>query len=126
MADANADGSADVLGRVPDLVVDVTSRGVYLDGRRTERFSKRDFDVLALLYKRRGEVVEHDAIKAAGWPERNGDVGGDEIAQTISKIRRALGPGLIETFPKQGYRLTPASQLTEESQQPHVDRQLVQ
>lgn len=60
-----------------DLVVDAKSREVWVRGDQlTSPLSRKEFDVLNLLYEKRGEACSKDEIATAGWPERTlGDVG---------------------------------------------------
>lgn len=65
-------------------------------------------DVLTLLAARAGEVVTHEEMLAALWPDTI--VGDDTLARSVSKLRRALHddvktPAYVETIPKRGYRL---------------------
>jgi transcriptional activator of cad operon len=65
-------------------------------------------DLLVLLASRPGEVVTHDEIFAALWPDTV--VGDDTLARVVSKLRRALDddaktPRYIQTISKRGYRL---------------------
>ena len=75
--------------------------------------------LLAVLVRKRGEVVSHEDLVAEVWGGRA--VSPNSIAVVIGDLRRALGdnaraPRYIETVAKRGYRLTiqpapaPASQ----------------
>lgn len=72
-----------------DLVVDAKSREVWVRGEKLESpLSRKEFDVIELLAQKRGEVCSKDDIAAAGWPEREaGDVGDQEIEQSIRRLR---------------------------------------
>jgi hypothetical protein len=96
----------------PDLVVDSGSRDVSIMGQRlSPPLSKKEFDVLELLYRERGNAVSRDAIAKAGWPERpDGDVTPEEIDQYIRRLRRRIEedpskPRLIVTLRGHGYRI---------------------
>lgn len=73
--------------------------------------SRKEFDVLCLLYERQGEACSKDEIAAAGWPERGeGDVGDQEIEQLIRRLRVRLEPDpshprYLMTLRGYGYRL---------------------
>ena len=73
--------------------------------------SKKEFDVLELLYLGRGNAVSRDEIAKAGWPERSeADVTPEEIDQYISRLRRRIEedpsqPKLIVTLRGHGYRI---------------------
>ncbi|MDP6065283.1 MAG: helix-turn-helix domain-containing protein [SAR202 cluster bacterium] len=50
--------------------------------------SRKEFDVVNVLYQRRGEACSKYDIALGGWPERpGGDVGGQKIEQTVRRIR---------------------------------------
>ena len=82
-------------------------------GRLTQAGTERALepkvmDVLMLLAARPGEVVTHEEMLAALWPDTI--VGDDTLARSVSKLRRALDddvktPAYVETIPKRGYRL---------------------
>ncbi len=66
----------------------------------------RSREVLSVLMRYRGEVVTRSALVDAAWDVKI--VSDDNIAQCIADIRRALsdeGKRIIETVPRQGYRL---------------------
>jgi len=77
-----------------DLQVDSGSREVWVEAGRVEPpLSRKEFDVLSLLFDRRGQACSKNEIAAAGWRERqDGDVGNQEIEQTIRRIRLRIEP----------------------------------
>ena len=96
-----------------DLVVDARSREVWIRGEKVDPpFSRKEFDILNLLCRRRGEACSKDDIAAAGWPEREeGDVGDQDIEQYIRRIRLRIeptpsDPQYILTVRGYGYRLS--------------------
>ena len=95
-----------------ELVVDSGSRDVTVRGEKlAPPLSKKEFDVLELLYLGRGNAVSRDEIAKAGWPERpEADVTPEEIDQYISRLRRRIEedpsqPKLIVTLRGHGYRI---------------------
>ena len=55
--------------------------------------SRKEFDVVNVRYQRRGESCSKDDIALGGWPERaGGDVGDQEIEQTVRRIRLWVEP----------------------------------
>jgi len=95
-----------------ELVVDSGSRDVTVRGEKlAPPLSKKEFDVLELLYLRRGNAVSRDEIAKAGWPERSeADVTPEEIDQYIRRLRRRIEedpsrPKLIVTLRGHGYRI---------------------
>mgnify|MGYP000660428261 CR=1 FL=1 len=70
-----------------DLKVEPRSREVVLQGTKLEPpLSRKEFDVLELLYQHRGDAVSRDEIGRIGWPEREDGVVGPG---------RQLAPGLV-------------------------------
>ncbi len=66
----------------------------------------RSREVLSVLMRYRGETVTRSALAEAAWDVKT--VSDDSIAHCIADIRRALaddGKQIIETVPRQGYRL---------------------
>jgi hypothetical protein len=93
------------------IVVEGPSREVYVGGVLIEPpLSKKEFDVLHLLYQRSGEACSKEEISVHGWPEREGDVGDQEIEQCIRRIRVRLendpsNPHYVITLRGIGYKL---------------------
>ena len=95
-----------------ELVVASDSRDVWVRGEKLARpLSKKEFDILELLYLEQGNAVGRDDIARAGWPERpEGDVTPEEIDQYIRRLRRRIEedpsqPKLIVTLRGHGYRI---------------------
>ena len=95
-----------------DLVVESRSREVWVRGQKlVPPLSRKEFDILALLYTRRGEACSKDEIALHAWPERaDGDVGDQDIEQYIRRLRLRLEPSPsrpqhIVTVRRFGYRL---------------------
>lgn len=76
------------------------------------RLEPKTMAVLLALARRRGQVVTRDQLLDEIW---SGVIVGDaSLTQTVIKLRKALGdtaqsPTYIETIPKRGYRLLPAT-----------------
>jgi len=65
--------------------------------------------LLALLVERAGEVVTHEELRVALWPDVTVDFDGS-LHHCVRQVRAALGdhakaPRFIETIPRRGYRL---------------------
>ena len=95
-----------------DLTVDSKAREVWVRGEMLETpLSRKEFDVIELLYHKRGEACSKDEIATVGWPERNGgDVGDQEIEQSIRRLRLRIEadpsqPEHIVTVRGFGYKL---------------------
>ena len=94
------------------IVVDFTGREVLVQGQRLEpRLTRKEFDLLSVLWQRRGQACSRDVLAAHGWPERgDGDVGDTEIDQYIRRLRRRLGDNgktnaIILTVRGYGYKI---------------------
>ncbi len=74
---------------VGDVVVDIKSREVWVQGSKLEPpLTRKEFDILGLLYERNGEACSKDEIAARGWPERTGgDIADQDIEQCIRRLR---------------------------------------
>lgn len=97
-----------------DIIVDSRSREVWVRADKlAPPLSRKEFDVLELLYNRRGEACSKDEIAGVGWPEREeGGVGDSEIEQSIRRLRLRIEsdpskPKFITTVRGFGYRLNP-------------------
>jgi DNA-binding winged helix-turn-helix (wHTH) protein/TolB-like protein len=89
-----------------DIVVDAGNYRV-LKGGSEVGLTPRAFDVLTLLIKERGRVVEKQHIFETIWKDTF--VSDQALTKIIKEIRHALGdsaqqPKYIETVPKRGYR----------------------
>lgn len=96
-----------------EIIVDSKTREVWVRADKLEPpLSRKEFDVLELLYNRRGEACSKDEIAAVGWPERDGGAVGDsEIEQSVRRLRLRIEsdpskPYFITTVRGFGYRLT--------------------
>ncbi len=76
------------------VVVEANKREIFVGGVPVNPpLSRKEFDVLSLLYDRRGEACSKDEIAIRGWPERpEGEVSDQEIGQCIHRIRRRIEP----------------------------------
>ena len=96
------------------VVVDLASREASVQGVQLEpRLSRKEFDVLELMYQRRGQACSKDDIATHAWPERpEGDVGDQEIEQCIRRLRLRVEPDpaqprYILNVRGYGYKLAP-------------------
>ena len=105
------------LGTIPTkkgIVVDDKARKVYVDEQSVSPpLSRKEFDVLNLLYSRKDEACSKNEIAKAGWPERGGGVSDEEIQQCIRRVRLRVEPSpsspqYIVTITGYGYRLNTA------------------
>lgn len=100
---------------VGDLRLDVARRRAWRGGREV-RLTTRQFDVLALLARRSGEVVPKSEILSGVWPH---DFDGDPniVEVYVRRLRAAIdepfGRRSIETVRGAGYRLVDELDLLE-------------
>jgi pSer/pThr/pTyr-binding forkhead associated (FHA) protein len=73
-----------------DLVVDSSSRDVWVRDEKLPSLPRKEFDILECLFQNRGQAVSRDEIAAAGWPERPDDVPNSDIDQYIRRLRRKI------------------------------------
>lgn len=81
----------------------------FLEGQPLD-LTPKEFTLLALLYKRGGEVVSKDEIAEQVWPEYGGQVADYNIEALVSRLRNKLepdsaSPAYILTVKRRGYRL---------------------
>ena len=96
-----------------EVVVDSESRDVWGRGEKVEPpLSRKEFDILNLLYQRKGKACSRDEIAAVGWPERTeADVAEQEIDQYVRRLRLRVElepsrPSYITTVRRFGYKLS--------------------
>ena len=94
------------------LRVDLAGREVYIDGSMIiPTLSRKEFDILSLLWERQRVACSRIEIIAKVWPERpQGDVSETEIEQYIRRLRRRIGdterpPKQLVTVRGYGYKL---------------------
>ena len=97
---------------VHGLEVDMAGREVSIQGQRlSPPLTRKEFDLLSLLWERRGAACSRDELAAQGWPEReSGDVSDSEIEQYIRRLRRRLDDTgkdsqVITTIRRYGYKI---------------------
>lgn len=84
--------------------IDVTER-VLLNEKGSVPLTPKAFDLLLFLVENSGHILEKEELMKQVWPDSF--VEENNLAQNISTLRKALGPGgakFIETVPKRGYR----------------------
>jgi len=93
-----------------DLVVDSSSRDVWVRDKKLQSLPRKEFDILECLFQNRGQAVSRDDIAAAGWPERPDDVPNSDIDQYVRRLRRKIEenpskPKIILTRVGYGYTI---------------------
>lgn len=82
--------------------VNLEHRTLTRDGQ-TLALTPKEFDTLLTLVQAEGRLVEKEDLLAQVWPDCH--VGDGSLARNISVLRRILGPDVITTVPRHGYRL---------------------
>ena len=97
-----ADGEgAEELIRAGPLVIDEDAFAAWLDGKRLE-LTHKEFRLLVLLARNPGRVLRRTRIGMEVW---DGHAPGRTIDIHVSRLRRLLPGGSIETVIRVGYRL---------------------
>lgn len=87
---------------IGDTIINIDSK-VILRKKREIKLSKTSWDLLTLLVKRRGEIVDNETILNYVW---GGKAVGDEVIRTyIKELRKILPEGAIENYKGRGYKL---------------------
>ena len=87
---------------IGDLKVNLDAQTVYKNGKEI-KLSKKSWELLNLLIKNRGNVVNTERIVNYVWGDKPV---GDEIVRTyIKELRKILPSNAIETYKGRGYKL---------------------
>ncbi len=87
---------------IGDLTVNLDAQTVYKNGKEI-KLSKKSWELLNLLIKNRGNVVNTQRIVNYVWGDKPV---GDEIVRTyIKELRKILPSNSIETYKGRGYKL---------------------
>jgi len=88
--------------RIGDLTINLDAQTVYKNGKEI-KLSKKSWELLNLLIKNRGNVVNTQRIVNYVWGDKPV---GDEIVRTyIKELRKILPSNSIETYKGRGYKL---------------------
>ena len=96
---------------VGPLWIEPNFMAVMYDGKKVH-LTDREFQIILLLARRRGQVVSKDAIFNVVWGDS--DVETKIIDVYVCKIRRKLGiddKGVLQTVWGRGYALQPGAQI---------------
>ena len=88
--------------KIGNIVIDLNKKTVYKDSKEI-KLSKRAWNLLVLLLKNRGSIVETNEILDSIWKDK---VVGDEIVRAyIKELRKILPKDSIKTYKGRGYKL---------------------
>jgi pSer/pThr/pTyr-binding forkhead associated (FHA) protein len=99
---------------IPDIEVD-TIAGVVRINRKAVTLSPKEFQLIAYLYERRGQVCSKDDIGHAVWPEYEaGGIFDYQIENLVRRLRTRIeidpaNPQLLYTIRGLGYKLMASS-----------------
>lgn len=88
--------------KVADLTINLDAKTIFNEDREL-KISKTAWQLLTLLIKKRGEIVDTETILNYIWPDR--DVGEEIVRAYIKELRKIFPPDTIKTYPGRGYRL---------------------
>ncbi|MDI1471147.1 response regulator transcription factor [Thermodesulfovibrio sp. 1176] len=88
---------------IGDIIINIDAKTIKR-GNEELKLSKTAWDLLTLLIKRRGEIVDNETILNYVWA---GKAVGDEVIRTyIKELRKILPEGAIENYKGRGYKLS--------------------
>ncbi len=86
----------------PPLTVE---KGMVFKGSEALVLSKEEFDLFNILWQNRPQVVSHDQISEAIWPQARGDISPQMITNLVKRLRDKLGDKrYIDSVRGRGYR----------------------
>ena len=91
------------------LSIDMPARRVWIDGQEIP-LRRKEYDLIAFLYKNKGKACNRDEIIEAVWPEWEENVNNQTVDSSIYRIRKAINdspskPRYIRTVRNYGFRL---------------------
>jgi|YNPMSStandDraft_1061717.scaffolds.fasta_scaffold40977_2 two-component system cell cycle response regulator CtrA len=88
---------------IGDITVNLDAKTIHR-GAKEIKLSKKAWQVLELLLRRRGEIVETETILNYVWADK--DVGEEIVRAYIKELRKILPPESIKTYQGRGYRIS--------------------
>lgn len=88
---------------IGDITVNLDAKTIHR-GAKEIKLSKKTWQVLELLLRRRGEIVETETILNYVWADK--DVGEEIVRAYIKELRKILPPESIKTYQGRGYRIS--------------------
>lgn len=89
--------------RVGELVLDVSTRRVHVDGRPVE-LSAREFALAELFFRHPGQVLSREQILSHVWGY-DFDPGSNVVDVYVGYLRKKIGKERIASIRRMGYRL---------------------
>ncbi|MDI1471127.1 response regulator transcription factor [Thermodesulfovibrio sp. 1176] len=88
---------------ISDITINLDTKTIHR-GAQEIKISKKAWQVLELLLRKRGEIVDTDTILNYVWS--NKDVGEEIVRAYIKELRKILPQETIKTYPGRGYRIS--------------------
>lgn len=88
--------------KIGDLTINLAAKTIFNEDKEL-KISKTAWQLLTLLIKKRGEIVDSETILNYIWPDK--DVGEEIVRAYIKELRKIFPPDTIKTYPGRGYRL---------------------
>ena len=88
---------------IGDITVNLDSKTIHR-GAQEIKISKKAWQVLELLLRKRGEIVDTDTILNYVWSDK--DVGEEIVRAYIKELRKILPQETIKTYPGRGYKIS--------------------
>ncbi|MEJ5227534.1 response regulator transcription factor [Thermodesulfovibrio sp.] len=87
---------------IGDITINLDGKTIH-KGNEEIRISKNAWELLSLLIKKKGEIVDTETIMNYIWPDK--EVGEEIVRAYIKELRKILPSDCIKTYPGRGYRL---------------------
>jgi len=92
----------DAIVKLGEVVINIDAKTIKR-GNEEIKISKKAWELLELLLRKRGEVVSSETILNYVWPDK--DVGDEVVRAYIKELRKVLPPESIINYPGRGYKL---------------------
>ncbi|MDI6713976.1 MAG: response regulator transcription factor [Thermodesulfovibrio sp.] len=88
---------------IGDITVNLDAKTIHR-GTEEIKISKKAWQVLEILLRKRGEIVDTDTILNYVWSDK--DVGEEIVRAYIKELRKILPPESIKTYLGRGYKIS--------------------
>jgi len=88
---------------IGDITINLDAKTIH-KGAQEIKISKKAWQVLELLLRKRGEIVDTDTILNYVWSDK--DVGEEIVRAYIKELRKILPQETIKTYPGRGYKIS--------------------
>lgn len=88
---------------IGDITINLDAKTIHRDAEEI-KLSKKAWQVLEVLLRKRGEIVDTETILNYVWTDK--DVGDEIVRAYIKELRKILPPESIKTYPGRGYKIS--------------------